>query len=139
MEKRRCGMNAKKTVQLTVETQDKVGMLEKVSSAIADSGANITAVCAYGMQGKAIFMVTTSDSKKAASALREKGFQAKEDEVVEVKLENSAGMLGKMGSKLAGAGINLKYIYGTVADGAKEASLVFASNQNDKAIELLKQ
>jgi len=131
-------MGAKKTSQLTVITRDKTGMLEAVSAAIAASGANITALCAYAMEGKAHFMVVTDDNKKASGALKAKGFEAKENEAVAVKLENKSGMLSGMGARFAKANINLGYIYGTVADGPGPATLIFNSDQNDKAVELMK-
>lgn len=130
-------MSARIGKQLEVITPNKVGMLETVTGAIADTGVNIDALCAYAMDKKAYFLVITSDNAKAAKALKVKKFQVKEEKVVIVDLDNRVGAAGEMGKKLKLAKVDLSYLYGTTCGCGGPAMLVFKSNKNDKAVEVL--
>ena len=127
-----------KTKEILVTTKNKVGMLKELASLISQAGANITAVCAYGEGDKAFFMIVTDDSQKAVQALKGKGFGIEEKEVVEVKMDNKIGELENMSGKISGANIDINYIYGTVAEKDAPATIIFSSNDNNKALEVLK-
>lgn len=124
--------------QLEIVTPNKVGMLAEVTGVIADSGVNIDALCAFVKGNKAYFLVITNDNAKAKSALRKRKFQVKETNVVLADLENRVGAVREMGDKLKAEKIDLDYIYGTTS-GSGSALLVFSSNKNKKAIEVLGQ
>ena len=129
---------AKKVKEIFITTQNKVGMLAEISSVISTAGVNIAAICAYGEGDKANFMILTSDNLKAAGALKVKGHEVKDNEIVEVQLENKVGALEEMAKKLTEADIDINYVYGTVNKAGVPATLVFSSNNDDKAIEVLK-
>ncbi|MQY53200.1 MAG: ACT domain-containing protein [Firmicutes bacterium] len=127
---------ATKVNQLIVETPDEVGMMAKLCSAISDAGVNIKALCAYSQEGKGHFMLLTNDNAKAEQVLKSGGFTASQEEVVAIELENEVGAAKKMTQKLADAGVNLKYCYGSTGNGTM-ALLIFNSNDNEKALEAL--
>lgn len=123
--------------QLQVTTPDKIGMLKEVTETIADNGVNIDALCAYAMGKKAYFLIITSDNAKAAKALKAKKFQVKEEKVVIADLDNRIGAAGEMGEKLKEAKIGLSFIYGTTCGCGGPSMLVFKSNKDAKAVEVL--
>ena len=125
--------------ELLVEAQDKKGMLAKISSAIASAGVNIRAICACGEKGRAYFMMVTSNNSKAIKALKPLRFPVKEKEVVLLVLEDKVGAMEKVSEKLSSKGINLKYIYATTGGNQTVCSLVFSSNNNKKAIEIIQK
>ncbi|MFB0526067.1 MAG: ACT domain-containing protein [bacterium] len=127
---------ATKVNHLLVETPDEVGMMAKVCSAIADEGVNIRAICAYSQEGKGQFMLLTDDNSRAERALKSAGFAVSQEEAVSVELENEIGAAKRMAKKLADAGLNLKYCYGSTGDG-KMALMVFNSDDNEKAVRTL--
>lgn len=127
---------ASKVNQLMVETPDEVGMMAKVCSAISDAGVNIRAISAYVKEGKGYFMLLTDDNSKAEEALESGGFSVSQEEAVAVELENEVGAAKRMAKKLADAGVNLKYCYGSTGDG-EMALMVFNSDDNEKAIRTL--
>ncbi len=127
---------AKIVSQIHIETKDKLGMLAEVTSAISAAGANIEALCAYGMEGKARFMLVADDNEKALTGLRQKGYSLKEEDVVMVSLANKVGAAAKMSEKLKAAKINLSYIYGSTSK-ASEAPMVLKSSNDAKAVEIL--
>ena len=130
---------AEKAGQLIVTTEDKSGMLSEVSQTIAEAGVNIEAITAYGCEGKARFYIITSENQKVIPALKAKGWQVEEDEVVRIDLEDKAGALSQVGAKLKSEGINLSYCYGTVCKCGCECAcqLILKAEDNDKAIKAL--
>jgi len=123
--------------EIILETSNKVGTLAEVSAAAAAAGVNIEAICAYGMEDKAIFYLVTGNNKDGVSAFKAKGYSVKEDEVVLVTLPNTVGSAASMAEKLKAANIDLQYIYGSTGS-AKEALIVIKSDNNAKALEALK-
>ena len=103
----------KKEKELVITTNDKPGMLAEVGNAIASQGINISALCAYSMEGKAIFMMLTADNKKAMNAVKSKGWKAEESNVVTVEVKDKVGAVKEIGDKLKANNINLSYCYGT--------------------------
>jgi hypothetical protein len=130
--------NAKIVKQLIVSTQDKPGMLAEVSGVIASQSINIEAICAYGMEGKAIFYLVTKNNAKAKPALTAKGWQVNEEDVVMVDLENKPGALGQLSSKLKAKNINLKYCYGSACSSTCPCRLVLNADNNAQLLEALK-
>jgi hypothetical protein len=102
-----------KAKELIITTEDSIGMLAEVTSAMAGQGVNISAICAYGMQGKAVFMLLTSDNNKAVSAAKAKGWKTEESEVAVVELANKVGAAKEIADKLKAKKVNLTYCYGT--------------------------
>ena len=123
--------------ELLVKTENKVGMMQEVSEAIAKSGANITALNAFGIDKNAIFRIITSDNAKAMAAVKSKNFSVSEKEVVSLQLEDKPGMAAELGKKLKGADIDIKYIYGSTCGGGCACTLIFNCSDNKKAVEIL--
>ncbi|NQU19499.1 ACT domain-containing protein [bacterium] len=121
--------------QLSIVTEDKVGVLAELTGVIADAGVNITAICAYGMENKAFFMLVSSDSDKAKGVLVQKGYKVEESEVVTLMLEDKVGQAKVIADKLKAASINLEYLYGTTCGCADTPALmVIGSKENAKVI-----
>lgn len=127
---------AKKVKQLGFGMSDKPGLLSDVTAAIAGAKANITSICAYGMEGKAYFMIVTDNNAKAKKALSKLELKVDEEEVFAVEMPNKAGELQKVAKKIADAGINIIYIYGTAAAG-KSSTCIFSSSDNKKALKVI--
>jgi hypothetical protein len=128
---------AKKVMQLVVTTEDKAGMLEEVTAALAKEKVNIEAISAYGDENEAIFSLIVKNNQKAKKALSAKGWEVKEEEVVVIDLENQPGSLNKIASQCKKANVNLRYCYGA-ASGSGQASVVFKATDNDQLINAIK-
>ncbi|OGW36555.1 MAG: hypothetical protein A2Y97_03335 [Nitrospirae bacterium RBG_13_39_12] len=127
---------AKKSKQLYVTMKNKIGLLSEVSTAVAGAKVNIYAICAYGMEEKAFFMLVTDSPAKAKKALSKLGGKISEDEVISVDLPNKAGELQKVAKKIAGAGIDIVYVYGTAGTG-KISTCIFKTADDKKAIKVI--
>jgi len=125
--------------ELMVKTPNKVGMMAEVAEIISKSGANITALNAFGIDKSAIFRIVTSDNAKAVKELKAKQFEVSEKDAVKVELENRVGMAADMAKKIKDANIDIKYIYGTACACKSDCSciLIFNCNDNKKAVEIL--
>ncbi len=129
-------MRAVKGKELYLTTDDKVGKLQEIASAVKAAGVNIRAISAWGADAKAYFRLVTSDNIKAKEALQSQG-SIEEKEVVIADMVDEVGQLESMASGLKEAGINLTHIYGTTSEPGKSAIIIFASDNNDKALDLL--
>lgn len=129
-----------KAKELVITTEDKAGMLSEITSAITAKGVNIGAICAYGMEGKAIFMLLTSDNQKAKAAAEAKGWKVKEDEVVVMDLVDKIGAAKEIADRLKAKNVNLTYCYGTTCKCAPDCAcrLILKSENNDAIIAALK-
>ena len=124
--------------ELLAVTENRVGMLAEICSTVSGSGVNIQAINAYALDNKANFRLITDNNQKAQGALQAKGYKVNEQDVVMVELPNRVGVLKETADKLKARSIDLEYIYGTTCSGGCDCLLVFASNNNAQAIEVLK-
>jgi len=126
---------ASKIKEIVATTANKVGVLADITNAIADAGVNIIAISAQAMGDKAKFMIVTEDNQKALKALRDKKLGAFESDAISVSLGNKVGAAKELANKLAKAGIDLDYCYGSTGNGS-EALFVFSTKDIKKALEV---
>jgi len=127
--------NARRAREISFTMPNKVGLLSEVTTTIAKVKVNITAICAYGMENNAFFMLTTSSNAKAKKALANLGVGMEEKDVVEVEMPNKPGELQKVAKKIADAGIDIQYVYATAGGG--KTTCVFKSADDQKAIKAI--
>ncbi len=123
--------------QLLVSTQNKVGKLAEVCSEVSSQGVNIRAINAYGLGDKANFRLLTDNNRKAKEVLQGKGYEVSEQDAVLLELPNQVGILKEAADKLKAQAIDLEYIFGTTCSAGCDCLLVFACNDNARAIEAL--
>ena len=128
--------NARRAREISFTMPNRVGLLSEVTTAIAKAKVNITAICAYGMENNAFFMLTTNSNAKAKKALANLGVGMEEKDVVEVELPNKPGELQKVAKKIADADIDIEYMYATAGVG-KTATCVFKTADDLKAIKVI--
>jgi len=129
---------ARKVKEISFSISNRVGRLSEVTTAIAGAKVNITAICAYGMENNAFFMLTTNSNAKAKKALASLGMAIEEKDVVEVEMPNKPGELQKVAKKIADADIDIEYMYATARVG-KTATCVFKTADDLKAIKVIKK
>lgn len=127
---------ATKSKQISFSMPDRAGLLSEVTAAIEGAKVNIIAICAYAMENTAYFMLTTDSNAKAKKALAPLGAEIEEEDVVTVEMPNKVGELQKVAKKIADAGINISYMYGTTATG-KSSPCIFKTSDDKKAIRVI--
>jgi len=116
---------------------DKKGRLEEISKAIMDAGVNIRAISAWAFDSKAYFRLVASDNEKAKKAIEGIGI-VEENDVIIVEMPDKTGQLHALAAKLKENKINLNRIYGTTIEPDKSAIIIFSSEDNDKALEVIR-
>ncbi len=127
---------AKAAKQVIFFMPNKVGLMAEVCSALSAAKINVTAMCGYEMEDRAIFMLMADDLTKAKKLLKKLGAEIKDEAVVVVEMPNKAGELSKASSAIAAAGVNIHYFYGTTGTG-KTSACIFKTADNKKVIKVL--
>ena len=120
--------------EILVKTANKVGMMAAVADDISNSGVNITALNAFGVDKDAVFRIITSDNSKAIGALKAKNIEVSERDAVLAELENKPGTAADMGRKLKEANIDITYIYGSTCGCGTPSAIIFNCSDNKKAL-----
>ena len=87
------------------------GELARVAENLSRGGVNIRAVAALAGGNQVTLHLIAHDVEATRSALQEMRAHFKEQEVVNVLVEDRAGELAQVANDLAGAGVNLDAIY----------------------------
>lgn len=129
---------AKSLKQLSFTMPNRAGLLSEITTAIVGAKVNINSICAYEKEDSAYFMLTTDSNARAKKALAGLGLEITEEDVVAVEMPNRAGELQKVAKRIADAGININYMYGTTGTG-KSAICIFKTADNKKAVRVIKK
>ena len=119
----------------SIQLTNHPGDLARMAQALARRGVNIKALAAISIGGVAIAHILPDDIVVARSAFEAANIKFTEGEVHLVLLENKAGVLANVTSRLGEAGINLEAIYVTgVADDLVELAVVTDNPKKTKKI-----
>jgi hypothetical protein len=87
------------------------GELARVATALARQRVNIRSVAGLAIDTYVTIRIIADDVEAARTALESSNIRYEEGEVVQVMLENRAGELAAVSTKLAEGGVNLRAIY----------------------------
>lgn len=119
----------------SIQLTNHPGDLARVAQALARRGVNIKALAGISVGGVAMARILPDDIVVARSALEAASIRFTESEVHVVLLENKAGVLANVTSRLGEAGVNLEAIYVTgVADDLVELAIVTDNPKKTKKI-----
>ncbi|MBM3296650.1 MAG: ACT domain-containing protein [Candidatus Aminicenantes bacterium] len=128
----------KEDEELEVTTPDEPGILGRVLGTLANGGINLRALSVSTRNDQGHFRLLTTNSLKAAKALKTLGFKVQTAKVVVVEVSDRIGAGAEIGALLGNAAVNVRYCYGSTSAGAGKALLVFQTSDNKTAIETLK-
>lgn len=97
--------------QLTILTENKVGVLASIASLLGRHGVNMESISAETFPDGAIIRVITKDIKTAREILRKADYNVIESDIMVLEVMDRPGELGKVAKKLAEARINIENIY----------------------------
>src|SRR5687768_1606342 len=122
----------------SIQLTNHPGDLARVAQALGRRGVNIKALAGLSIGGTAMARILPDDIVAARSALEAASIRFTESEVHILLLENKAGALANVASRLGEAGINLEAIYITgIADDLIELAIV--SDNPKKAKKILEE
>jgi hypothetical protein len=121
-----------RVTQLVIHGEHKPGTLAMICSELAKVAVNITAIMAAPEQQHGIRIVAMphAAAKKVLETLH---IPHSEEEAVAVRLTDRPGALGRATRKLAEAGINVTYAYGSIVKGEGRALIILGVSDVAKA------
>lgn len=118
-----------------IELTHRPGELARVAEALSRYGVNIKAVAGVAIDQHVVVRIIADEPESARTALERANIRFEESEVVKVLLENRAGELATVATKLAEAGVNLRAIYLTgVVDDLVELAVISDNPKKAKRI-----
>lgn len=100
-----------------IQLTHRPGELARVANALSNQRVNIKSVAGLAIDKYVTVRIIADDVEAARAALESANIRFEESEVVQVLLENRAGELAAVSTKLADGGVNLRAIYLTGSAG----------------------
>lgn len=126
------------TKQFSVSLANKPGQLAKLCRTLAKGKVNIKAISVVESADCGLVRFIPGCGGAAKKALKGAKIDAVVSEVVAVRLPNKPGVLAKTAAKMAKAGVNISYVYGSTNPDSKKALCVFGVDNVKKAAKVLR-
>ena len=126
-----------KIKHLVVESANRVGLLSDIAATLGSAGVNINSVCCYCMGDKATFLIRADRHATAKKALVKSGYKVGEDEAICQELANKPGELSRVAGKVAKAGVDIDFLYGTA--GGRTSAVILKTHDDAKALKALRK
>jgi hypothetical protein len=124
--------------QFSLMLENRPGALAETCSQLAAKAVNIQAIMASDVRGWGAVRLVVNNTDTARKVFEGLGIKFLEEPVLAVLLSDRPGALGRTTRKLAEAGINIEYAYGSIEKGAPKALIILAVSDLQKAAKLLK-
>lgn len=100
--------------QLSVFVENKAGRVSEVSEVLGVAGVNIRGFSVSDTADYGIVRLVVDDPARAHEVLHAAGFAVKENDVLCVELPDEPGGLAGVLKTVAGAGVNVEYVYSLI-------------------------
>lgn len=123
-----------KITELFVLLEDKPGSIGELTRALKKKRISIYAVGLFIDTAR----LHVSHPEKALEALQSLGYQAELRDVLKVLLPNRQGALMDLTQKIGNAGINIKYMYGTMLEKQKQGLIILEVDKPELTIDIFR-
>jgi hypothetical protein len=96
---------------LAIHVTHRPGEIARLAGALARQDVNIKSIAGMNMGNQGIMRIIPDDIEAARTALKDANIRFDECELITALLENKAGELAELASKLSNSGINVDAIY----------------------------
>jgi hypothetical protein len=107
--------------QLSAFLDNRAGVLAALAGDLGRHGICIRALTVANLVDHAVIRLVVTEPQKALHLLGERGVLALTSQVLAIDMPNQAGALADIARRLAAAGVNIEYAYGSGPDGAGRA------------------
>jgi len=118
--------------------ENKRGALAEICSKLAEKAVNIIGLMAPHQAGSAPVRLVVNDLSAAKKVFDQMGLRYSEDLVLNVRLSDRPGALGKVTRKLADAGVDIHFAYATILKGADRANAILGVSDVEAAAKVVK-
>jgi hypothetical protein len=126
-----------KHVQISIPMRNEAGALCRLCGTLARAEVNIMGLSIEDCTDEGFVRLIVDEPKKAQKILDASKIAHREQEVILLELENEPGALQRISARLADAGINIQYAYGTADLHGRGGALVLRVTDADKAAAVL--
>jgi hypothetical protein len=99
---------------LTVALEDRPGELAKLGEATGAAGVNIEGTGGDAREGRGVLHILVEDPQAAREALSGADIEVQDErDALVVDIEDRPGTMGEVARKLAGAEVNIDFVYAT--------------------------
>ena len=107
--------------ELTLVIENKPGAAARVFQGLSDDHINILAM---QLEHTGLLRLVVDNPLHAAELMRERKIKVDQRDVLYTVMPNDPGALGRAARLLAGAGVNVEYLYATAVEGHAMAAVV---------------
>jgi hypothetical protein len=126
-----------KHVQISIAMRNEVGGLCRLCGLLARAQVNIMGLSIEDCTDEGFVRLIVDEPKKATKTLDAAKVAHRTQEVLLLELENEPGALQRVSARLADAGINIQYAYGTADLHGRGGALVLRVSDLDRAAAIL--
>ena len=124
--------------QLSVIVENKRGALAEICTKLAEKAVNISGLMAPQQPGRAPVRLVVNHLDTAKKVFDQLGLKYTEERVLDVRLSDRPGALGKITRKLADSGVDIRFAYATILKGAGHANIVLGVSDVEAASKVVK-
>ncbi|RMG68001.1 MAG: hypothetical protein D6715_03440 [Calditrichaeota bacterium] len=124
----------RETPQLFVVLENKPGSASRMCRVLQKKKISVYGIAMFIDSAR----LHVSAPEKALRALQENGYTAEIRQVLEVRLPNRQGALFELTNKLANAGINIEYMFGTIEEKQRHGSIILEVDDPELALSIFK-
>lgn len=125
------------TKQVSVFLENKKGRLAEVTKLLKDEGINIRALSLADMPDLGVLRLIVSDRVRCLRLLKDRGFAARETDVIACEIQDEPGGLHRIIEALDRDGISIEYIYTFFRKNVPTAIAVFKIDDAARAMDTL--
>ena len=97
--------------EITIITENKVGILADICELLGGSGVNIEAISAQGLGDSGLIRIITGDATTANRVLSKTGHKIKTSDILVIDMVDRPGELAKITRKISKSGVNVESLY----------------------------
>ncbi|MFB3920175.1 MAG: ACT domain-containing protein [Terriglobia bacterium] len=124
--------------QLSVIVENKRGALAELCTKLAEKAVNIAGMMAPDQPGLVPVRVVVNHVDVAKKVFDQLGLKYTEDQVLDVRVSDKPGALGKVTRKLSDNGIDIRFAYATILKGAGQANVILGVSDVEAAAKIVK-
>ena len=112
--------------------------MPRFAQKLAEKAVNILGLMAPQQPGRVPVRIVVNDLDAAKKIFDQLGFKYTEESVLNVRLSDRPGALGKLTRKLADAGVSIQFAYATILKGAGRANVILGVSDVESASKIVK-
>jgi hypothetical protein len=126
-----------RAIALKMRVDDCPGVLADIASTLDAKGINVRGLHGWNDCGQAFLCLVVDELAAAEQLLKARGLSPQEEELLELRLTNKPGSLGKVARTLGDVGVKIEYVF-LGADGGRKPTVYFAVSDLRGALSVLR-